>query len=115
MYNLTKAQVKIRLIIALIIAIIMTIVSVMTGMAEGQYVAIVILAPVIFTWAFSTITFGPMEFLKNMVLPECKSILCFFTLRFGEGIKLLIHPFVWYVKALIEVIKLTFWSFSKDK
>lgn len=113
MENLTKESVKKRLIVSFVLAVLWTVIMLMVGEFKDSLVLIVILAPMLTTWSFTTLLFFPKEFLNNVILPPLIMWLHLFTLRIGEALSDLIQPFVWTVKALIKSIKVIFWAFSK--
>lgn len=114
MDNLTKESVKKRLIVSFVLAVLWTVIMLVLGMFKDSLVLIVILAPVLMTWEFTTLLFFPKEFLNNVILPPLKMWLHLFTFRIGEALSDLIQPLVWGVKTLIKSIKVIFWAFSKE-
>ena len=95
--GITKKQAKSGLLISFILGIIITIILSIAYSSE-MAIYLLILSPFLLTWSFMTMVFGIKAYFRD----------CIFKI-----IRLkIISGFVWYFSALIEVVRIVFWSFS---
>lgn len=122
MENLSKSQVKVRLVLTVIVGLIGTVLCFYIN-GDGPFQEyLIVLSPLLMVLGSIPLIFEPIQFFKQVfqgVIDIFMFVLLLMVLKYKESIKSLGNFFkdtiIWEFIVIYNVLKRIFWAFSRDE